>query len=101
MAINEILGAICVALALLFFLSGSIGLLRFPDIYCRLHSLTKADNVGLLLVILGLILSSDNWRSMARLLLIWLLVLVASSMSCHLVARCARQKGIAPGRNNP
>ena len=38
----------------LFFLGGTIGLLRFPDVYARLHALTKADNTGLSLIILGL-----------------------------------------------
>ena len=38
-----------------FFLAGTVGLLRFPDTFTRLHALTKADNLGLGLVILGLL----------------------------------------------
>jgi len=30
-----------------FFLAGTVGLLRFPDVHSRLHALTKADNLGL------------------------------------------------------
>lgn len=30
-----------------FFLAGTVGLLRFPDVYTRLHALTKADSMGL------------------------------------------------------
>ena len=37
-----------------FFLAGTVGLLRFPDVYNRLHALTKADNLGLGLVVAGL-----------------------------------------------
>lgn len=84
------------AAGLPFFLSGSLGLLRFPDIYTRLHALTKADNVGLGLLVCGLALQADNWSVIARLLIIWLLVLIASSSSCHLVARSALRKGIQP-----
>ena len=79
-----------------FFLSGTIGLLRFPDIYTRLHALTKADNVGLGLIIVGLALQADSWLTVIRLMLIWLLVLIASSASCHLVAQRAMQKNIQP-----
>lgn len=79
-----------------FFLSGTVGLLRFPDIYTRLHALTKADNVGLGMIILGLALQASSWYNVAKLLLIWILVLVASSASCHIVARRALQKGVVP-----
>lgn len=34
-------------LGVVFFLAGTLGLLRFPDVFTRLHSLTKADNVEL------------------------------------------------------
>ena len=37
----------CMVLGALFFLAGTVGLLRFPDVHARLHALTKADNVGL------------------------------------------------------
>ncbi len=34
-------------IGLCFFITGTLGLLRFPDVFCRLHALTKADNLGL------------------------------------------------------
>lgn len=96
MAIPDSIGQACLIVGVPFFLSGTVGLLRFPDIYTRLHALTKADNVGLGLLILGLCLLAENWFVVAKLLLIWLFVLIASSASCHLVARRALQKGIRP-----
>ena len=89
-------GTVLIILGLPFFLSGTVGLIRFPDIYTRLHALTKADNVGLGCIVCGLALQSDSWAVTAKLLLIWLLVLIASSASCHLVARSAMQKKIKP-----
>ncbi|HYN59166.1 MAG TPA: monovalent cation/H(+) antiporter subunit G, partial [Rubrivivax sp.] len=38
-----------------FYLAGTVGLLRFPDAYTRLHALTKADNLALVLVVIGLL----------------------------------------------
>lgn len=73
----------------LFYLAGTVGLLRFPDALSRLHALTKADNVGLLLICLGLGLLSQSLRQMLLLLLIWLLALTAATVSAHLIARRA------------
>jgi len=79
-----------------FFLAGTLGLLRFPDVYSRLHALTKADNLGLGLLVAGLAIRSESWFAVGKLVLIWLLVLVASSFACHLVARAAWRRGIPP-----
>lgn len=77
-----------------FFLAATAGLLRFPDVYTRLHALTKADNLGLGFIVLGLILRTDSWFIIAKLLLIWLLVMLASATACHLVARTALRSGM-------
>ncbi|MFQ3237042.1 MAG: multicomponent Na+:H+ antiporter subunit G [Paraglaciecola sp.] len=75
-----------------FFVTGTVGLLRFPEVFCRLHALTKADNLGLGLIILGLLPQVDDVASALKLLLIWLLVLLVSATSCHLVALHAYRK---------
>ena len=90
------LGSFLLLLAIPFFWSGSLGLLRFPDIYTRLHALTKADNLGLGLVVAGSILMSKEWTVGVKLLLIWLAVLVASTISCYLIANAAHKRKINP-----
>lgn len=79
-----------------FFLAGTVGLLRFPDIYCRLHALTKADNVGLGLMVLGMLLQPMEWGFRVQLVLTWLLVLIAAATVCHLLARASIRQGIDP-----
>ena len=96
MQITELLSLLLLLAGAGFFLAGTVGLLRFPDVYTRLHALTKADNVGLGLVVAGLLLQAESWASMGKLLLIWLLVLLASASVAHLVARTALRKGIRP-----
>ncbi len=81
-----------------FFLAGTVGLLRFPDVYTRLHALTKADNLGLGLMVAGLGLQAESWAAAGELLLIWLLVLLASASAAHAVARTALRRGLAPWR---
>ena len=99
MHLTEYLGFGLTLLGMPFFLSGTVGLLRFPDVYTRLHALTKADNVGLGLVTIGAMLQSQSWVTALKLLLIWLLILLTSAISCHLVARTALRRGIRPWKN--
>jgi multicomponent Na+:H+ antiporter subunit G len=79
-----------------FYLAGSIGLLRLPDLYSRLHALTKADNLGLGLLTAGLALHSQQLLGTLKLLLIWLAVLAASAASAHLIAQHARRRETRP-----
>ena len=88
----DILSSILILAGVFFYLAGSIGLLRLPDLYSRLHALTKADNLGLGLLIAGLALHSQELFMMLKLLLIWLAVLAASATSAHLIARQARRQ---------
>ena len=81
---------ILVSLGALFFLAGTLGLLRFPDTLARLHALTKADNFGLGLIMLGL-LPHVAWPFGAlKLVVVWVLVLVASASASQLIARKVR-----------
>lgn len=86
----------CLLLGGFFFLAGTLGLLRFPDVYSRLHALTKADNVGLGLVIAGLSLQSGSPAAAGKMILVWFLVLITSSSVAHLVARDSLRRGEKP-----
>lgn len=77
---------------LFFFAAGSLGLLRFPDVLSRLHALTKADTLGLGLVVVGLAIRAESLAEVAQLILIWLLVLASSATACQLLARQARKE---------
>ncbi len=92
----NILSSILILAGVFFYLAGSIGLLRLPDLYSRLHALTKADNLGLGLLMAGLALHSQDLFVMLKLLLIWLAVLAASATSAHLIARQARRQETGP-----
>jgi len=96
MQVTEFLTLLLLLAGAGFFLAGTVGLLRFPDVYTRLHAITKADNVGLGLVVAGLLLQAESLAAMGKLLLIWLLVLLASASVAHVVARTALRKGIRP-----
>ena len=94
MTLNDYVAAPLLILGTGFFLAGTAGLIRFPDVYTRLHALTKSDNVGLGLVLAGLAVQSGSWFVAGKLLLIWLLVLLAGASIAHLIANGAMQRGI-------
>ncbi len=96
MNLSESLSAVLILGGMFFFVVGTVGLLRFPDFFTRLHALTKADNLGLGLVIAGLAVQASSWADVTRLVLIWLLVLGASATLCFLVARTALRHGQKP-----
>jgi len=85
---------------LLFFAAGSIGLLRFPDTLSRLHALTKADTLGLGLVVAGLSLRAGSLLEVVQMLLIWLLVLASGATACQLLARQREDQGAAGERDD-
>ena len=76
-----------------FFLAGTVGLLRFPDTLTRLHALTKADNLGLGLVVLGLLPRVSSPLAGLKLVCVWLLVMLAGAIGSQLIARVARRSG--------
>jgi multicomponent Na+:H+ antiporter subunit G len=74
---------------LVFFLAGTLGVLRFPDAHSRLHALTKADNLGLGFVALALMLQADGVWTVLKLALVWLLAILAAATVSQLIARTA------------
>lgn len=70
-----------------FFLAGAVGLARFPDPLSRMHALSKADNLGLGLIVAGLLLQAPDWRTALKLLGIWLLAQLSAAAVTQLVAQ--------------
>ncbi|WP_245540619.1 cation:proton antiporter [Yaniella halotolerans] len=69
-----------------FFTAGTVGIIRFPDLRSQLHALTKADNLGLGLMFAGVAVHLGSWSTALILLLIWLLALIAASVSARVLA---------------
>lgn len=90
-------GALLVTGAI-FYVVGTVGLLRFPDIYTRLHALAKVDNLGLGCILAGLALQAESAAVALKLLLIWPLALLASAVISYIIASRAAALGIKPWR---
>ena len=87
----DVFSVLAIVAGCFFFLAGTVGLLRFPDPLTRLHALTKADNLGLGLVVVGLLPHADWPLGALKLVAVWLLVLLAGGTVSQLIARVAQR----------
>jgi multicomponent Na+:H+ antiporter subunit G len=92
MMIAEVLTIIFLIVGCFFFLAGTLGLLRFPDLFTRLHALTNADNLGLGFIAAGMALYIGSPWAAIKIFLIWLLTLLSSATSSYLIARFQREE---------
>lgn len=86
MNVTDVFSSIFCLAGLFFFFAGTVGLIRFPDILCRMHALTKADNLGLGLIVLGLLPQLSSHIDMFKLILVWSLVIFSSAACSYLIA---------------
>ena len=89
----NLLTVLAIVAGALFFLAGTVGLLRFPDPLSRLHALTKADNLGLGFIVVGLLLHGEGLLAASKLICVWLLTLLAGATVTQLIADAARPNG--------
>ncbi len=82
---------LAITAGVVFFIAGTVALLRFPDPLSRLHALTKADSLGLGLIVLGLLPWAGGWLAALKLILVWLLVLLAGATATQLIAERIRR----------
>lgn len=100
MVINIIVTSLLGA-GLFFTLVGSIGLIRFPDFYTRLHATGKCDTLGAGLIILGSIIYhlfkySETPIISIKLLFLILFIFIANPTATHALMKAAYQTGLKP-----
>jgi multicomponent Na+:H+ antiporter subunit G len=81
-----------VAAGAILFLAGTLGLLRFPDTLSRLHALSKADNLGLGLIVIGLLPQAQTMAGGVKLICIWLLAQLSAATASQLIAGIAARR---------
>jgi len=94
--LREILSVCCLVLGALFCLIGALGILRFPDLYSRMHAAGVIDTLGSALILLGLVLTSPHWTITVKLLSVLFFLYVTSSTATHALAHAAWTAGVDP-----
>ena len=95
-AIRTGLGGAVAASGFVLLLGGTLGLLRFPDLYTRLHGAAVSDAAGAAIVVFGLAIMTPDGGLALRLLLLATLIVALGPVFSHLVASSAHGGGLAP-----
>lgn len=88
-------GAICLLGALLCIV-GTIGVLRFPDFYTRIHAASVTDTSGAGLVLIGMAVMAPHWLVLVKALCILAFLMLASATSAHALVNAAHTAGLQP-----
>ena len=98
----SIISAVLMLTGLVFFLGGTIGILRFPDFYTRLHAAGKLDTLGSLLMMGGLALyslfpfSALSFLTSVKIILTVVFVFIASPTATHAIVDAGVRAGQRP-----
>lgn len=84
----------------LFALLGALGVLRFPDVYTRLHAASKAGPLGVGLILVGAGLHSGEPLIVLRVVLGLLFLILVSPIAAHLLSRAALRSGLPPSTSS-
>lgn len=79
-----------------FCIIGGIGLVRMPDFYTRMHAASVIETLGAGLILIGLVVQGGFTLVSAKLVVILLLLLLASPIASHALARAALHRGLKP-----
>ena len=88
-------GALCLLGAVLCIV-GTIGILRFPDFYTRLHAASITDTSGAGLLFLGMALMAPNWLVLVKLFCMLGFLMLTSVTGTHALANAAHTAGLQP-----
>lgn len=95
-ALLDILGWVTMVAGGAFVLIGGIGVLRFPDMYTRLHAASVTETLGAGLLLFGMLLHSGSWLVAIKLIFLGLFLFATSPTSAHALARTALAGGLKP-----
>lgn len=94
--IIEISSGLCLLIGSFLCLSGGVGILRFPDFYTRMHAVGVTDTLAAGMILIGLILQSQESLVIIKLTMILLMTLFINPTASHALAKAAMHNGLLP-----
>lgn len=95
----ELLTGIMLCFGTLITLVASLGILRMPDLYTRMHSATKAGTVGLSLLLLAVAASIPDITVFSRVIGTMVFIFLTAPVAAHLLGKATQQSGYQIWRN--
>ena len=92
----EILSILLISLGTFFFTTATLGLLRFPDFYSRMHATGKGDTLGMLLSLAGLALYTGFSLTSIKIIFIAVFVFITSPTATHALLRAGFESDVVP-----
>lgn len=75
---------------------GSLGLIRFPDVYSRSHAQTVVNVGGICLILLGVMVDRFFSVFLVKSLLLIILIFVTAPVATHAITKAAYLSGVKP-----
>lgn len=97
----DILGHGLILFGLFFLLTACIGIVKFPDVYTRLHAASKGTTFGFAGVILGVAILLGEPMGITKALVAIVFQFVTTPVACHMIARVALKRGVIPVTEPP
>lgn len=94
--VAEALGWFFVVSGSVFVIIGSIGLLRLPDFFTRIHAAGIIDTMGAWLILIGLMFSAGLTLVTAKLVMLLIFLVMTSPLASHALAKAAFMRGLRP-----
>ena len=92
----DILSGLCIAAGIVALITGSLGLVRLPDLFSRTHAVGMMDTAGVGFIILGLIIHEGFTLVSVKLALVGIFLFFTSPIATHAVAQVAYRAGLKP-----
>lgn len=92
----DVLSWISIATGLFFMIVGTVGMLRMPDVYTRLHAAGMTDTMGALFLIVGMCLQAGLGLVLVRLVFVYAFLVFTSPIATHALARAGLKGGVQP-----
>lgn len=89
-------GAALTLAGAVFSAAGTVGVLRFPDFYTRMHAASVTDTLGASLALIGMMLIGGLSLVTFKLVAIWVFFLVTSPTASNAAANGALKAGLQP-----
>ncbi|MCK4811487.1 MAG: monovalent cation/H(+) antiporter subunit G [Methanosarcinales archaeon] len=96
--ITNVLTVMFLLIGAFFMLAGTIGFVRFPDFYSRMHATGKCDTLGEGLMLVALIIYGGATFVSVKILFLIIFILLANPTSTHAIAKAAYDVGLEPWR---
>lgn len=79
----------------------ALGVVRMPDVYTRLHAVSKVETLSAMLTLAAVAVSTGLTLTTAKILLVVLFLFLANPTSTHAITRAALRVGVRPWRRRP